>query len=289
MSWRLEVNHTTRYRYDRAVVASYNEARVTPLSTADQVVIDARVMVGPAAEMFTYWDYWGTLVHTFDVHHPHESLVITAKAVVETAFSLPAPPDQPPRPGPGSVTWDGLADAAVQDRFYELLAPSPLVGPVAFAEVASRWRRDCATPGQAVEAVVEWAHGELEYGLGATHVGTSALEAWHARRGVCQDFAHVSLAVLRAMGIPARYVSGYFYPNAEAAVGAKVTGESHAWVEAWTGDWAAHDPTNRVRVGERHVIVARGRDYSDVAPLRGIYSGPAGSSTEVTVELVRRA
>jgi transglutaminase-like putative cysteine protease len=120
-------------------------------------------------------------------------------------------------------------------------------------------------------------------------VGTSAVEAWHAGRGVCQDYAHISLAVLRAMGVPARYVPGYFYPKAEGTVGAKVIGESHAWVEAWTGDWAPYDPTNRVSVGERHVIVARGRDYSDVSPLRGIYSGPAGSSAEVTVELVRRA
>ena len=120
-------------------------------------------------------------------------------------------------------------------------------------------------------------------------MGTSAVEAWHAGRGVCQDYAHISLAVLRAMGVPARYVPGYFYPKAEGTVGAKVIGESHAWVEAWTGDWAPYDPTNRVSVGERHVIVARGRDYSDVSPLRGIYSGPAGSSAEVTVELMRRA
>ncbi len=131
----------------------------------------------------------------------------------------------------------------------------------------------------------EWAHGELEYAPGATHAHTSAVEAWRAGSGVCQDFAHLSLAVLRAMGIPARYVSGYFYPKAVPSVGAKVLGESHAWVEVWTGDWRGYDPTNALPVEERHVVVAHGRDYSDVAPLRGIYSGPSASSTEVTVEL----
>jgi transglutaminase-like putative cysteine protease len=246
-------------------------------------------MVEPAADLFAYWDYWGALVHAFDVHDPHQSLVITSKAIVETAFDLPVPTDRSLGAGTGRVAWDGLADAAVQDRFYELLAPSPLVPPGAFGQVASRTRDGCSTPEQAALAAVEWAHDQLEYGPGTTHVGTSAVEAWHAGRGVCQDFAHISLGVLRAMGVPARYVSGYFYPKAEGTVGAKVVGESHAWVEAWTGHWAAYDPTNRVSVGERHVIVARGRDYSDVSPLRGIYSGPAGSSTEVTVELVRRA
>jgi len=111
---------------------------------------------------------------------------------------------------------------------------------------------------------------------------------------VCQDFAHLTVAVLRAMGIPARYVSGYFYPNASGAIGAMVHGESHAWVEAWTGEWSGHDPTNRLNLSERHVaeryvVVAQGRDYADVSPFRGIYSGPPGSATEVTVELTRCA
>ncbi len=100
---------------------------------------------------------------------------------------------------------------------------------------------------------------------------------------------HLSLAVLRAMGIPARYDSGYFHPDASGAIGVKVLGESHAWIETWTGEWRGYDPTNLLPVGERHAVVARGRDYADVAPLRGIYNGPPGSSSEVTVELTRRA
>lgn len=297
MNWRLEVNHVTQYRYDRPVVASYNEARVTPLTTPGQIVIDARLSVSPAAEMFTYWDYWGAQVHAFDVHAPHETLVVTAKALVETGVQLPSgsafEKAGPQEAGTGvagtELTWGQLADGGTVDDFYEFLAPSPLVVPDDFREVAARLRGDSAGPFEAVAEVMNWAHGELEYGGGATHVGSSAREAWEAGRGVCQDFSHLSLGVLRSMGIPARYVSGYFYSKEDGQVGATVRGESHAWVEAWTGSWTGWDPTNLVDVAHRHVLVARGRDYSDVAPLKGIYSGPPGSSADVAVELTRRA
>jgi len=294
MSWRLDINHITRYRYDRPVVASYNEARVTPLPVPDQLVIDAQVAVRPPAELFCYRDYWGALVHCFDVHVPHQSLIVTSRAVVETAPLAAGrtgaePDDQRPGGGTGSAGWPALSEPGVADRFYEFVAPSRLVTPHDLAGPAGELRARYDEPGEAVPAVLDWVHDQLEYGTGATHVHTSASEAWRAGKGVCQDFAHLTLAVLRAMGIPARYVSGYFYPDEKGVVGAKVLGESHAWVEAWTGGWASHDPTNRVQVGERHVVVARGRDYADVAPVRGIYSGPPCSSSEVTVELTRRA
>lgn len=288
MSWRLAINHATHFRYARPVVASYNEARVTPLQADGQVVVEARVTVQPEAEMYAYQDYWGALVHAFDVHDPHDSLVVTSAAVVETAAGGPSHGDRPLGVGP-IATWDDLGRPAVQDRYYEFLAPSRYVVPAELAQVANQLRDGCPSPAEAVPAAIEWAHGQMEYGPGTTDVHTSAIEAWQAGRGVCQDFAHLSLAVLRAMGIPSRYVSGYFYPQAEGEEGAAVLGESHAWVEAWTGGWSARDPTNCVPVNERHVIVSRGRDYADVAPLRGIYSGPPGSSTEVTVELTRLA
>jgi transglutaminase-like putative cysteine protease len=294
VSWRLEITHVTHYHYDRAVVASYNEARVTPLDGEGQVVIDTRVAAEPAAAMFAYRDYWGTMVHAFDVHAPHQSLVVTAKAIVETATDTTA--DGVPLHGranragrDGTVSWDYLAGHEVMDRFYEFLGPTDLVGTAELADVAASLRAASPTPAEAVPGVIAWAHDQLEYAPGATQVSTSAVEAWRAGRGVCQDFAHLSLAVLRAMGVPSRYVSGYFYPKADGTLGTRVVGESHAWVDAWTGKWSGHDPTNRLATGERHVVVARGRDYSDVAPLRGIYSGPPGSSAQVTVEFTRRA
>ena len=288
MSWRLEINHLTHYRYARPVVASYNEARVTPLTTPGQLVIEARVSVQPGAEVFSYHDYWGATVHAFDVHDPHDYLKLTSRALVDTGLGRSR---QEPLHSQvqTDVAWDALGDPGLEDRFYEFLAPSRFVAPAELVEVAAHLRRSCPSPSHALPAVVNWAHDQLEYGSGTTHVHTSAVEAWQAGRGVCQDFTHLSLAVLRAMGIPARYVSGYFYPKVAGQVGAAVQGESHAWAEAWTGQWTPFDPTNRAPVGERHVIVARGRDYADVAPVRGIYSGPPGSSTEVLVELTRVA
>ncbi len=130
-------------------------------------------------------------------------------------------------------------------------------------------------------------HDSLSYEKGTTSVSTPAIEAWHAGRGVCQDFVHLSIALLRAMGIPARYVSGYLHPRDDAPIGETIAGESHAWAEAWIGEWFAFDPTNTSMVGERHVLVARGREYGDVTPLKGVYSGAPSSTPTVTVELTR--
>jgi transglutaminase-like putative cysteine protease len=115
------------------------------------------------------------------------------------------------------------------------------------------------------------------------------VDAWQAGEGVCQDYAHLTLAMLRAVGVPARYVSGYLHTKPDAGVGETVVGESHAWIEAWTGGWWGFDPTNDLPIGHRHVWVATGRDYGDVSPLKGIYSGGAATAIEVTVHMTRLA
>jgi transglutaminase-like putative cysteine protease len=140
-------------------------------------------------------------------------------------------------------------------------------------------------PAPAVAEAAKWVRSRLEYTKGITDVTTSAADALQAGTGVCQDFAHLTLALLRGLSIPARYVSGYLYPADAAAAGTRATGESHAWVEAWTGDWWGLDPTHGDPVGERHVMVGRGRDYSDVAPLKGIYHGAPAAAMHVSVEL----
>ena len=124
---------------------------------------------------------------------------------------------------------------------------------------------------------------------GITGVHSTASEAWEARKGVCQDIAHVTLGALREVGIPARYVSGYLHPRPSAEVGVAVTGESHAWVEWFAGEWQGFDPTNNIEIGDRHVLVGRGRDYGDVPPLRGVYAGPFKSSLHVKVTITREA
>ena len=128
--------------------------------------------------------------------------------------------------------------------------------------------------------------GEVAYVPGATRVSSHAVEAWDVRQGVCQDFAHLAVGSLRTLGIPARYVSGYLHPNREPTVGKAVPAESHAWIEFYVGTWVAYDVTNLLVPDDRHVVVARGRDYGDVSPLRGIYSG-GPSEIFVSVEMTR--
>ena len=124
---------------------------------------------------------------------------------------------------------------------------------------------------------------------GTTGVRTNAQEAWDQGQGVCQDMAHVTVALLRAAGLPARYVSGYLHADPGAEPGQTAVGESHAWVEYWAGSWQPLDPTSGAPVAERHVVVARGRDYADIPPLKGIYHGAPTGAPKVTVEVTRLA
>lgn len=149
--------------------------------------------------------------------------------------------------------------------------------------------RDHDTPGAAARAINEMVHAEVEYQSGSTDAATPAADSWAQRAGVCQDMAHVVIGALRSLGIPTRYVSGYLHPKEDAAVGETVPGESHAWIEWWDDGWHGFDPTNDLEPGDRWVVVATGRDYLDVKPLSGIYSGAATSSMFVQVDVTRLA
>lgn len=277
MSWRIAVRHRTGYQYGSPARASYNEVRMTPATTAGQHLLTSRLDIRPDARPMRYLDYWGTQVHAFDVHVPHTELVVTATSVVETRSPAELP----------DAGWDTLADPVVRDRFSELLAPSKYVIAEAAVDAVARELRSAGSPVQTGQAAVRWVHDTLDYVRGATSVGTTSAEARDLGQGVCQDFSHLALAVLRSAGLPARYVSGYLHPRRDAELDERVAAESHAWVEFWAGDWVSLDPSNLSEVAERHVLIARGRDYADVRPLAGIYSGPATESLGVSVELTR--
>jgi transglutaminase-like putative cysteine protease len=278
---RLGIVHTTGFRYPGRVLASYNEARMTPLTTPLQTTLDARIEVIPAASTFRYRDYWGTQVTAFEVRVPHDRLTVTARSVVET---FPADGSQVP-----AGSWADLATGGCRDRYAELLVTTRRTDPGGEAVALARDVVSGLAPAEAGRAVAEWLSGVLDYVPGATGVNTSAAQAWDVRKGVCQDFAHVAVGILRNLGMPARYVSGYLRPRSDAEVGEKLRGESHAWVEWWSGSWQAWDPTNGQPAGPDHVLVARGRDYDDVPPLKGIYSGSGSGELFVTVEFTRLA
>jgi transglutaminase-like putative cysteine protease len=208
---------------------------------------------------------------------PHSELVVTATSIVETAG---------PRARAGDVSWDEIRSERVRDRYSELLAPSRYVVTEADVTAHALELSAASSPLEAGRAGAEWAHKALDYERGWTGVHTTSDDARAAGRGVCQDYAHLTLAALRAMGLPARYVSGYLCP-VDAVIATSTTGESHAWVEYWAGSWIAVDPTSLHEVADRHVVVARGRDYADVRPLSGVYHGPPASALGVTVELTR--
>jgi transglutaminase-like putative cysteine protease len=279
--WRMRVIHATGYAYKGPVTASYNEARLTPRSDSRQNVIVNRVETAPATRSYRYVDYWGTAVTAFDLHAPHAELEVTSSSVVET---------DKPEPRISTASWTDLASYAVLDRYHEVLTPTSRYTPA--GKRTDRIAKQIAKshdPHHAVLATVEWVRNELQYVPGTTGVHSSGLDALQEGKGVCQDFAHLSLILLRSMGIPARYVSGYLHPNADAAVGQSVEGESHAWIQAWTGSWWNYDPTNDTEINEQYISVGFGRSYADVAPLKGIYLGQGSSDLDVVVEMTRLA
>ena len=282
MGWRLRVAHTTQVTYTGPVRASFNEVRMTPLTLPTQITLESRVSAGPGVPVWTYCDYWGTFVSVFDIGEPHESLTVRAQATVETdqafRFARPAP-----------LSWPDLRAQAASGRLLEFLLSTPLttVTPAVAATVLDAVHD--ADPAEAAEEIAARVRSQVKYMAGATGVRTDAQEAWDQGQGVCQDMAHVTVALLRAAGLPARYVSGYLHADPMAEPGQTAVGESHAWVEYWAGSWRACDPTSGAPVRERHVVVARGRDYADIPPLKGVYHGAPASALDVTVEVTRLA
>ncbi|NUO41947.1 MAG: transglutaminase family protein [Streptomyces sp.] len=278
MARRLRIKHVTRVSYAQPAASSHNEVRMTPLTLPGQTTLDARVTVSPATATWSYWDYWGTQVTGFDLLDPHADLTITASSLVETA---------PPEPLPEAPDWTELAEATTSSRLLEFAGPTART--TVPAKLLKKARKAAAglDPHATAAAVSALVADRVAYLPGATGVNTSATEAWEQGAGVCQDIAHLTIALLRGLGLPTRYVSGYLHPEREAELHRPVAGQSHAWVEYWAGDWCGYDPTNRTRADESHVVVGRGRDYDDVTPHKGIYRGVPGGPPEVTVEFTR--
>jgi transglutaminase-like putative cysteine protease len=280
---RLRIKHITGFHYGGDVTASYNEARMLPVSADGQLVLFSNLEILPISSHHSYVDYWGSRVSSFEILTPHKELSLTATSLVEVR----------PRPHEDSgMSFDELAVMAeTATEFVEMLGQTRRTDPpVEVVEIARGIARDAADTCAAALAICTAIGEAVEYMQGVTGVHSTAKEAWEHRKGVCQDIAHLALGALRSVGIPARYVSGYLHPKPNAAIGETVAGESHAWVEWYCGgEWRGFDPTNTIDIGDRHVLVGRGRDYNDVPPLRGVYAGPFGSTLFVRVEITRES
>jgi len=283
MSWILSIEHSSHYSYSAPLDGSLNEARMLPQSDRTQFVFERSLHITPSAHLQEYQDYWGTRVHIFEIHQPHRELSVIARSRVQTGTANPLEDAPPP--------WRYYRDPLFDDTYAEFLDPTELTWIEDTDEVSDALELLSGRPNplDAAHCASDLVHERLTYEAGSTAVSTSASEAWSIRKGVCQDFAHLCIAFLRRLGIPARYVSGYYYPDKDDSIGETIDAESHAWVEAWVGSWLPLDPTNQDYEAERYVMVGRGRDYTDVPPLIGIYSGGGTSAMEVNVKVTRES
>ncbi len=279
------IRYLTEYAYDGPVTDNLNALRVTPATTTSQRVDDFGVRVEPQTRLQQHLDYYGTTVIEFGISRPHDHLRIDVRARVATS--------DPPAPPAG--TWATLEQPRYRSgNAIEFLLPGPdEPDDLRIDEMVGLARAD--TPLATVERVAQVIPDRFEYRTGVTYVGSTVMDLLEAGAGVCQDFAHLALVLLRRNGIATRYVSGYLFaaPNSDdAADSAEV--ETHAWLEALlpTEDggepqWVGVDPTNRCLAGETYVKIGHGRHYQDVPPVKGVFRGTAAAKLDASVRMSR--
>jgi len=275
------VRHITRFKYEPAVRESVMEVRMQPRTDARQRCLSFSLDVTPRATMMMYRDFFGNAVHHFDIPGQHELIEVAAQAVVEVL---------PPLAAQASAVggWEELDARVALGDYWEMMLPSQYARPTELLEKL-RVHLDLRRRGNPLELLMELnmeMYEFFEYAPNTTKVDSPIDEALESRRGVCQDFAHIMIALVRQLKIPCRYVSGYLF-HEDSAKDRSPAGATHAWVEAYLGElgWVAFDPTNNLLGCERHVRVAIGRDYADVPPTHGVHKGEAGSELSVTVSV----
>ena len=280
---RYRICHITRFSYDNSAYQSQNEVRMRPSDSPSQRCLEYSLETDPSGAMLEYSDYYGNRVHALSIRNPHRALTIVSRATVEC---IPA--------GELAVEPVSFEEFLVQDKArgqseYDFLNPSTHVN---FSEPLKRffWMshpKPSESVSEYVLRVTAFVRDQFAYEPGVTRVSSSVDEILSIGAGVCQDFAHLTIGVLRLAGVPARYVSGYLAPHPEVPKEAWLgTQASHAWLEAQIPGigWVGIDPTNGCRADVRHVRVAIGRDYADVPPFRGVYRSQ-GKQQSMNVDL----
>lgn len=280
---RYRIRHRTSYRYASEVFESFNEVRLQPFACATQTLLDFDLQIEPPATTISFRDYYGNAVHDFGVAYLHDRLVIEATSDVVTHAGA-----DDPLAGPAEGESDAspslralVGNEALADEHAEFLGPSAYIplgdDSAALAEALHAEERETSALAFLTRAA-DHVRGRLEYRIGTTTVNSSVAEVLAGGSGVCQDFAHVLISLCRHVGLPARYVSGYL-----GSVGAATA--SHAWTEAYIPPygWLGIDATLGTLCTGQHVKAGVGRDYADVAVLRGTYQGGGQAELEVQV------
>lgn len=285
------IRHVTKFRYNTHVSESLMEARMQPRSDGPQRCLSFQLVVQPKARVQSYRDYLGNMVHHFDVPGRHKQLSIVANALVD----VQAPPPLPQSLGENA--WDQLDEMIAQGDYIEMLMPSHFgqstelletfageLGPDLGVESREKARR--RDPLKLVLELNALLYSKIAYVPKSTRVDSPIDHALESRQGVCQDFAHIMIALTRRIGIPCRYVSGYLFHKAGDKT-RSAEGATHAWAEVLLPrlGWVGLDPTNNVLASDRHVRTSVGRDYADVPPTKGVFKGSADSQLLVSVRV----
>jgi transglutaminase-like putative cysteine protease len=278
------IRHVTGFSYEPAVGESVMEVRLQPRSDTRQRCLTSSLEVNPRANVIVYRDFYGNAVHHFDIPGKHEAIEVVAEATV----------DMLPRLDVDTLkhsTWEELDELVAHTDYWEMLLPSHFARPTEKLEkLRQEFRLERRNdPLSLLKELNTAIYEGFAYVPNTTRVDSPIDDALETRQGVCQDFAHIMIALVRQLRIPCRYVSGYLY-HGDKSHDRSPAGATHAWVEAYLGDagWVEFDPTNNLLGGERHISVAVGRDYADVPPTRGVHRGEAASelTVRVTVSLV---
>jgi len=285
------VRHKTTYTYEAEVTYARCVLRLTPPSNTAQTLLDNAIAITPEpSDRLKRIGPFGEETLTVVIDKPHKVLVIEATSWVDV--HAPPPPD-----AAASPAWEAVRAAAFEISSLEADSPAAFLYPTARTPLAPEITNYARKSFRAGRPIVEAAsdlmtriHAEFVYDSEATTVSTPATEAFKVRRGVCQDFAHIMVAGLRGLGLPAAYVSGYLRtnppPGRPRLQGADAT---HAWVSLWCGEadgWVGFDPTNAILARDDHITLATGRDYGDVAPIDGLTLSPGEQALKVEVDVV---
>ncbi|BCU78844.1 transglutaminase [Luteolibacter sp. LG18] len=278
---KLAVVHRTVFYYGSPVIDSVNTLHLEPRTFPFQQTLGALVKVLPATRVRRFTDLFQNITHHFELPQPHAKLEIESRIKVR---NLPLEISSDAKVS----TLDDCKDCSIRERIWPFLQESHLISktPDVWRQAVDLTRGHVSVYEQAL-AILHWIHATFSYESGSTHVHTHMEEAFELRRGVCQDYTHVMIGLCRAVGIGARYASGYLYNGPrDRLVGAQA---SHAWCEVYLpgAGWIGFDPTNGTLADARYVKIAVGRDYDDVAPVKGSYHGHGHCHMEVTVEVSR--
>lgn len=280
------VRHLTKFLYSKSVNQSVMEVRMHPRSDSNQRCLTYSLSVSPRCRVFSYRDHLGNNVHHFDIPGGHNQLVIVAESLVEHQPLSAIPHFLAPD------AWQELDALVAEGDYWEMLLPSEFAVPTpALLDLAKELhvvRRD--DPLMLLHELNSKLYDYFSYSPRTTRVDSPIDEALHSRQGVCQDFAHIMIALVRHVGIPCRYVSGYLYHGKEDH-DRSIADATHAWIEALLPalGWVGFDPTNALIASDRHIRTALGRDYADVPPTKGIFRGRTDSELYVAVKVTASA